>query len=472
MTTGPGRHLLNQLRRTLGAPALAGLPDGPLLHRFAAGGGDALPAFDLLLRRHGPLVWRACRAALRDEHAAEDAFQATFLLLVRKASRLSLRGSLGPWLFGVALRVCAHARRDAARRQAHERRAAEARAAAPCGLGDAVAELVHDEVARLPKGLRSAVVLCDLEGLTYQEAAERLGWTHAAVRGRLARARERLRQRLARHGLGPSLLVAAPPVPRPLAAATARGAFAFASGQPAGVVPDAVLLLVNGGLQSMLVTKIKSLGLTTLAGAVLVAGALGLGAQQPPPARTVVVEPEEAQDPTAARFAFRQVADAELISRLAREAQKLQEAGDAEGALKKLRELDEAAWAWQGRVRQQRDHRPAAAKDAPAEGAYYLYRGQINAKPAPAEAKSAPPTGYRPAQPAAEPKPAMGPTAIYQPAQAANAPAKVPAPGGRSDVEERLNELERKIDRLIKTLSESRDREASPDASPGTPRRR
>src|SRR5262249_18998356 len=182
--------ILAPLRRSLAAPALAGQPDGALLRLFAAGGPAACPAFETLLRRHGPLVWRACRAALRDANAAEDAFQATFLVLVRRAGSLRHPDALGPWLFGVARRVAARARADAARRQVVESRACVPESVSACGPEPDVAGLVHDAVGGLPEALRAAVVLCDLQGLSYQEAANQLGWTHATLRGRLARARE------------------------------------------------------------------------------------------------------------------------------------------------------------------------------------------------------------------------------------------------------------------------------------------
>src|SRR4051812_15705857 len=108
MSTGPG-IVIGHLRNTLLAHAMAGRADGDLLRAFAAGGADAGPAFEALLLRHGPMVWRACNALLRDRHAAEDAFQATFLILVRRVGSLALRGPPGPWLFGVARKVCSRA---------------------------------------------------------------------------------------------------------------------------------------------------------------------------------------------------------------------------------------------------------------------------------------------------------------------------------------------------------------------------
>src|SRR5262249_38554469 len=165
--------------------ALAGDPDAELLRRFASGAGaSAEAAFTVLVRRHGPAVFRACRAALRDRHDAEDALQATVLGLPAQAPSLAPRAGLGPWLAEVARRVAAHARAAALRRKAHERRAAEARASAgggPAAEPDLVAA-VWDALGRLPERYRTPVVLCDLEGLSYQEAAPRLGLSHPPVR--------------------------------------------------------------------------------------------------------------------------------------------------------------------------------------------------------------------------------------------------------------------------------------------------
>src|SRR5262245_2829605 len=119
MASGPG-IFIDYLRHTLAARATAGWADADLLRAFAGGGPDAAPAFEALLRRHGPMVWRACNAFLRDPHAAEDAFQATFLVLVRRAASLALRDPVGPWLFGVARKICSRARAAAAARLRNE----------------------------------------------------------------------------------------------------------------------------------------------------------------------------------------------------------------------------------------------------------------------------------------------------------------------------------------------------------------
>ncbi len=210
-TTGEvGRHL----RQLFDAGSAVGLSDGELLERFAAAGDDAgrcESAFEAIVARHGPAVLSVCRQVLGDSHAAEDAFQATFLVLVRRSGSLRIRagGSLGAWLYGVACRTAMKARKATMRRRVRERRAARPEARA----GTAIAEVeaadagiaLHAEVVRLPARYREAVVLCYFEGRTHDEAAATIGCPVGTVRGRLARARDLLRGRLTRRGLAPSM---------------------------------------------------------------------------------------------------------------------------------------------------------------------------------------------------------------------------------------------------------------------------
>src|SRR5688500_5567942 len=151
------------------------------------------------------MVLRVCRGILRDGHDAEDAFQATFLILARKARSLWVRDSPGPWLHGVAYRVASTARSTVSRRRSKERQAAERMSAVVAERDwDDLGAVVHEELNRLPGRYRAAVVLCCLEGLTQQQAAQQLGWPLGTVQSRLARGRERLRLRLTRRGLAPS----------------------------------------------------------------------------------------------------------------------------------------------------------------------------------------------------------------------------------------------------------------------------
>src|SRR5262249_55290560 len=174
--------------------------DGELLARFAAGRDEA--AFTALVRRHGPMVLGVCRGVLRHRHDAEDAFQAAFLILARKAASIRCHQSVSSWLHEVAYRVALKAR---ARSVPHlpEGRAEGAAAGDPVldlTLRD-VQRVVHEELRRLPEKLRAPLVLCYLEARTQDEAARQLGCTEAALRGRLYRGRQLLRGRLTRRGL-------------------------------------------------------------------------------------------------------------------------------------------------------------------------------------------------------------------------------------------------------------------------------
>ncbi|QEH31564.1 ECF RNA polymerase sigma factor SigE [Aquisphaera giovannonii] len=197
-----------RIEEVLAGGSLTGAADGELLERFATGSpGESEVAFAMLVERHGPMVLRVCRGVLRDPHDAEDAFQATFLVLVRRARSIRKAGSLGPWLHGVALRVSACQRSARASRRARERRWAgdrpEADEPAEAERRDAL-RAIQEEVGRLPDRYRSAIVLCDLEALPLDAAASRLGWPPGTVKSRLHRGRRQLRDRLIRRGLAPA----------------------------------------------------------------------------------------------------------------------------------------------------------------------------------------------------------------------------------------------------------------------------
>jgi RNA polymerase sigma factor (sigma-70 family) len=184
---------------------LAPLPDGPsdsqLLARFT-GGHDA-DALDALVRRHGPMVLGVCRRVLGDHHAAEDAFQATFLILVRKAGTLVRPDLVANWLYGVAYRVARKARAQAPAPAELPRQVMDMRSGEPDTevVWRDVRRVLDEEVQRLPEKYRMPVVLCYLEGQTNEEASRRLGWPLGTVAGRLSRARDLLRSRLIRRGL-------------------------------------------------------------------------------------------------------------------------------------------------------------------------------------------------------------------------------------------------------------------------------
>lgn len=302
MTTRGGA-VLKDVQTLFRAGAIGGLGDGQLLAMFASRPGEAAEAaFAALVERHGPMVLRACRGILRDEHAAQDAFQATFLILARKAGRIWVRDSLGPWLYGVACRVAGDARKAETRRRALERQAIGVSAArtAP-GIEDDGGELravMHEEIGRLSPSHRAAVVLCDLEGRTHEEAARLIGCPAGTVKSRQARARERLRVRLARRGLAPSagLFTAAlasragASVPGPLASATVRAAIRFAFGRvaSAGALSTAVAAAAVRASRGLALARLRViapalLAVATAAGAVAYRAGLGAASLDPGP---------------------------------------------------------------------------------------------------------------------------------------------------------------------------------------------
>ena len=179
--------------------------DSDLLQRFVRAREET--AFVELLRRHGPMVWAVCRHRLSDESDAEDAFQATFLALVRSASSVRNGNAVAAWLHGVAVKVATKAKRSAVRRRQREERVAgsEADRSVPEAAWDELLFAVHEEVQRLPDALRTAFVLCELEGVRQPEAAARLGWKPGTLTGRLTRARQLLLARLTSRGLAPAL---------------------------------------------------------------------------------------------------------------------------------------------------------------------------------------------------------------------------------------------------------------------------
>jgi RNA polymerase sigma factor (sigma-70 family) len=273
------------LRVLFGMGTLAGLTDGQLLERFATHRDEAGEiAFASLLDRHGPMVLRVCGGLLRDPNDAEDAFQATFLVLARKARSLWVRDTIGPWLHGVAYRIATRALSDRARRRRHERKAAglAATAIGPAEADD-LAPVLHAEIGRLPEPFRAAIVLCYLEGLTHDQAAHRLGWPVGTVRSRLARGRDRLRSRLDELGVAPAV---APLMPasagragatiRPsLAVATVRAAIrtTTTTGMAAAGTGPAVVALTKGVLRTMMLKTMLKVAATVVAVGLLATGA-------------------------------------------------------------------------------------------------------------------------------------------------------------------------------------------------------
>ena len=236
-------------------------------------------AFEAIVAHHGPMVWNVCRSVLFDAHAAEDAFQATFLILVRKAHSIHRRETLGPWLYGVARRVAVRAKANMARKRKRERHSDAITAALtpPLELEDEIATL-YQEIDRLPEKYRAVVVLCYLEGRTHAEAARVLRCPPGTISVRASRARGLLRDRLVRRGVAISTVlfgsaVATSRAPAAISAGVAEATIkaavylAAANAPTAGAVPAAVVQLSDGVLRTMNLTK-----LTIAAG-----GALALG---------------------------------------------------------------------------------------------------------------------------------------------------------------------------------------------------
>jgi RNA polymerase sigma factor (sigma-70 family) len=270
--------------------------DAHFLDRFVTCRDEA--AFAELVRRHGPMVLAVCRRVLHQEEDVEDAFQATFLVLVRKAASLRPDPKLGGWLYGVACRVAGKARVTAARRCAREARAPVRESEGPPDelLWRDLRPVLDEEVERLPKRLRAPFLLCYFQGKTNEEAARELGCPKGTVLSRLATARERLRARLARRGvtLSAAALLAllseragAAAVPAGLCAATAQ----LATGtDPAASA--SVTLLTEGVLRVMWMRKLRTAAAITLA-VCAVAGGVGYWGRPNAAAQTAAKKVEE-----------------------------------------------------------------------------------------------------------------------------------------------------------------------------------
>jgi len=290
------------LRRLRDAQALTEAPDAQLLEWFARRHEEA--PFAVLVRRHGPMVYGVSRRVLPHVHDAEDVFQATFLLLARKAASIRKTKSLGSWLHGVARRLALKARLQQARRLSREQRAADMRQTKPSGetsLSEVQAAL-DVALGELPEKYRAVLVLCYLEGKTQEEAARRLGCPLATVRTRVARGRKLLRERLAKHGLTLSsaglatlLITSAAPAAAPaaLVKAAVQAALPFAAGQSAATLcSQQAAGLVEGGLKAMFLTKVKTATGILLAVALVAGGAVL--AQRVPAASEAVKPPAAA----------------------------------------------------------------------------------------------------------------------------------------------------------------------------------
>jgi RNA polymerase sigma factor (sigma-70 family) len=413
---------INQLFR---AGSAVGLSDGQLLERFVLGHDEgAESAFNVLVERHGPMVLAVCLRVLNDPHDAQDAFQATFLVLVRKAATVRKRESIADWLHGVARRVSARARADFARCRSAERRKVTGSLIAyqpsPPGID------ARDEVEHLPEDLRAAVVLCYLEGLTHEQAARRLGWPVGTVRSRLARARARLRADLTRRGIAPDaaslpmLAFRRISLPDGLIDATVRAAMLLAARDAgeAGLVSAAAVALTEGVLRTMFVSKLTVTAVILLAVAAITSGAALYARQgiESGAAQGLPVTPQAKVD--NGRLNSDELdAYAARVEHLVQRARQEQAAGDWDGAIRELRKSAEVAGEWQEALLNRRKRE----KDDP----------------------------RRSPKPVAESRPRLS---------GSNSPGSA---------ERRLDDLERKVDRILHALEKGgRDRTERPEPEP------
>jgi RNA polymerase sigma factor (sigma-70 family) len=319
MSTAGRGIVLRQIDRLFGEGTLTGLGDGPLLERYLTRRDE--DAFEALVDLHGPMVLGLCRRMLRDPRDIEDAFQATFLVLVRKAPAIRDRGLLSSWLYGVAYRVARRARARTLRRRDRETAVGELEVAAEPEATEQpeIDPMLDQELSRLPERYRAPLVLCYLRGRTHEQAAEELRCPVGTVRSRMARGRELLRKRLTRRGFAPTamvvllgndatlparLLVAT--VPPPLAAATVRAAVGFGALPISkfGAAAISASTLAQGVLTSMRFAQLKWIGMAALATGLTASGLIAVGvaadeqdqAESPPVSSTTEVRLRSLED--------------------------------------------------------------------------------------------------------------------------------------------------------------------------------
>jgi RNA polymerase sigma factor (sigma-70 family) len=305
-----------------------GLTDGSLLDRFRSGSAEeAEAAFAVLVERHAPMVLNICRRITGDRHDAEDASQAVFLVLARQARSIRRMESVASWLYGVATRVAARARKGAARRRLRERRIAILRTATQAADSSdldaaAVWPELYQALGRLPEHFLRPILLCHLEGLTYQQAAERLGCPVRTVQSRLSRGRKRLRDRLARRGLAPSIAflteALAPDATRAAVspswtqATITAATHGAAGGTAAALIPRAVSLLALGASNTMnLHRQLKRIAAVLLFGIAATGAGMSMLARSAPP--QAEQRAKAAADDNRYRTSFKNGATVEVI---------------------------------------------------------------------------------------------------------------------------------------------------------------
>jgi RNA polymerase sigma factor (sigma-70 family) len=315
MATGQSRPLGQQVERLWGLGTGSGLSDAELLERF---NGTKSPvsdqAFEVLVERHGPMVLGVCRHILRRPQDADDAFQATFLVLVRKARSIRVGTSLAPWLYAVAHRTALRARARSSHHGLPDAQVPDATSLPPASeamLRD-VRSMLHDELNRLPEKYRTPIVLCHLEGKSHEEAARMLAWPVGTVSGRLSRGRQLLKDRLERRGLAsstgllatPFLGEAMPVPPSGLVDTTLKAVLGVGT---AHSLSRSVLILTQGVLSAMLLNRLRTgaivlMTMGTVAGAVAVMprwlpAAPGNGQEPAPPSQKIQKTFSTAADP-------------------------------------------------------------------------------------------------------------------------------------------------------------------------------
>src|SRR5216684_2944125 len=299
-------EVLQHLRRAVLLRDAAGLTDGQLLEDYISRREEA--ALAAVVRRHGPMVWGVCRRVLQNPHDAEDAFQATFLVLVRKAASVVPREMVANWLYGVARTTALRANAVAAKRRLRERqvRNMPEPEAVQSDLWEHLQPLLDQGLSRLPAKYRVAIVLCDLEGKSHKEAARQLGWPQGTLSGRLSRARKMLASRLARDGLAVSAGTlagvlsqnpASACVPTSLVSSTVKAASLLAAGHAAvaGLVTVQAAALTEGVVMTMLLSKFKTVTMVLLIAALVGGTGLFYRIQAAPPANAA---PGAAGSPT------------------------------------------------------------------------------------------------------------------------------------------------------------------------------
>jgi RNA polymerase sigma factor (sigma-70 family) len=259
-------------------------PDGRLVEAFVNRRDPA--ALEALLRRHGAMVWNVCRRLVANHQDAEDAFQATFLVFVRKARSIAPREMVGNWLYGVARQTALKARALAAKRRTREQQVIEMPEPSIIEKDSwtDVQPILDQELARLPEKFRAVIILCDLEGKSRSEAAQHLGWPEGTVAGRLSRGRAALAKRLTQRGvtLSSGALAAVlaqdnvtAALPSSLLTATIKSTALVAAGNAAtAMIPARIIAIADGVVKTMLLTKLKMLSVMMLLGIVLLGGGL------------------------------------------------------------------------------------------------------------------------------------------------------------------------------------------------------